>query len=168
MTRPVPLSLLLLLLLSLCGLCAWQWKREDDFRDLTRRQLAEIASVRKELDETSARAKAADAEILRLTGSLSELRTTSVAKTQHEEVLEAAQKMKENILKQNTALKEQQDALTKASASITTANETIKSLAAERDSVAKKLNALTLEFNKLANPDKSADSSKSKPTEPKP
>jgi uncharacterized coiled-coil DUF342 family protein len=168
MTRPVPLSILLLLLLSLCGLCAWQWKREDDFRDLTRRQQAEIASVRKELDDTSTRAKAADAEILRLTGSLSELRTSSVAKTQHEEVLEAAQKMKDSILKQNAALKEQQDALAKASTSITAANETIKTLAAERDSVAKKLNALTLEFNKLANPEKSANSPPPKPPEPKP
>lgn len=168
MTRPVPLSFLLLLLLSLCGLCAWQWKREDDFRDLTRRQQAEIASIRKELDETSTRAKAADAEILRLTGSLSELRTSSVAKTQHEEVLDAAQKMKESILKQNAALKEQQDALAKASTSITTANETIKSLVTERDAVAKKLNALTLEFNKLANPEKSATPPPSQSAEPKP
>ena len=168
MTRPVPLSLLLLLLLGLCSLCAWQWKREEDFRDLTRRQQAEIAAVRKELDETSTRAKAADAEILRLTGSLSELRTSSVAKAQHEELLEAAQKMKDSILKQNAALKEQQYALAKASTSISTANETIKTLAAERDSVAKKLNALTLEFNKLANPEKPADSPPPKPADQKP
>ena len=166
MTRPVPLSILLLLLLGLCGLCGWQWKREDDFRDLTRRQQAEITSTRKELEESTTRAKAADAEILRLTGSLTELRAGSVAKTQHDELLEAAQKMKESIQKQNAVLKEQQDALTKANTSIASANDTIRSLAAERDAVAKKLNVLTVEFNKLANPDRSSEPQKT--VDPKP
>ncbi|MEK0444965.1 MAG: hypothetical protein RLZZ399_286 [Verrucomicrobiota bacterium] len=163
MSRPVPLSFLLLLLIGLCGLCSWQWSRENDFRELTRRQHAEITSLHKELDETSARAKAADAEILRLTASLSELRTDSVPKTQYEETADAARKMRDSILKQNAALKEQQEALAKANQAIAQANQSIQSLAKERDGVVKKLNALTLEYNKLANPEKGAPQPPSSP-----
>jgi hypothetical protein len=149
MSRPVPLGILLLLLTGLCGLCAWQWNREELLRDLTRRQLAETGDLRKALEEHSARAKAADAEILRLTEALSEIKTASVAKTQYEEALAAAQTMREGVLKQNAALKEQQEALLKANAAVAQANQSIEKLAAERNGLTQKLNALTLQYNKL-------------------
>ena len=149
MSRPVPLGILLLLLLGLCGLCAWQWNREEQLRDLTRRQLAENADLRKALDENSARAKAGDAEILRLTETLSDIKTASVAKSQYDEALAAAQTMREGVLKQNAALKEQQEALLKANAAVAQANHAIEKTAAERDGFIQKLNALTLQYNKL-------------------
>jgi hypothetical protein len=148
-SRPVPLGILLLLLLGLCGLCAWQWNREEQLRDLTRRQLAENADLRKALDENSARAKAGDAEILRLTETLSDIKTASVAKSQYDEALGAAQTMREGVLKQNAALKEQQEALLKANAAVAQANHAIEKTAAERDGLSQKLNALTLQYNKL-------------------
>ena len=149
MSRPVPLGILLLLLLGLCGLCAWQWNREELLRDLTRRQLAENADLRKALEENSARAKAGDAEILRLTETLSDIKTASVAKSQYDEALAAAQTMREGVLKQNAALKEQQEALLKANAAVAQANRGVEKLAAERDGLIQKLNALTLQYNKL-------------------
>ncbi len=149
MSRPVPLGILLLLLLGLCGLCAWQWNREELLRDLTRRQLAENADLRKALDETSARAKAGDAEILRLTEALSEIKTASVARSQYDEALAAAQTMREGVVKQNAAIKEQQEALLKANAAVAQANQAIEKTAAERDGLSQKLNALTLQYNKL-------------------
>jgi chromosome segregation ATPase len=148
-SRPVPLAILLLLLLGLCGLCAWQWNREELLRDLTRRQLAENGDLRKALEETSARAKAGDAEILRLTETLSEIKTASVAKAQYDEALAAAQTMREGVLKQNAALKEQQEALLKANAAVAQANQAIEKTAAERDGLSQKLNALTLQYNRL-------------------
>jgi uncharacterized coiled-coil DUF342 family protein len=163
MSRPVPTFILLLLLASLCGLCAWQWQREEQLRDLTRRQQAQTLSLQKELDELNARAKAADAEILRLTAALSELRTASIAKSQYDEALEAARKMREGIQKQNAALKEQQDALTKANTAIATANEQLRKLANERDTVVQKLNALTQQYNKLSTQLQSGSNEKSTP-----
>jgi uncharacterized phage infection (PIP) family protein YhgE len=149
MSRPVPLSILMLLLLGLCGLCAWQWQREEQLRDLTHRQLAEITGLHKTLEENVARAKAADAEILRLTEALNEIKTASVAKSQYDEALDAAQKMREGVLKQNTAIKQQQEALTKANATIAEANRTVEKLVAERDGLSQKLNALAQQYNKL-------------------
>ena len=149
MSRPVPLGILLLLLLGLCGLCAWQWNREELLRDLTRRQLAENTDLRKALEENSARAKAGDAEILRLTETLSEIKTASVAKSQYDEALAAAQTLREGVLKQNAVLKEQQEALLKANAAVVQANQSVEKLAAERDGFIQKLNALTLQYNKL-------------------
>jgi hypothetical protein len=149
MSRPVPLAILLLLLAGLCGLCAWQWNREELLRDLARRQTAEIADLRKSLDENSARSKAADAEILRLTEALADIKIASVSKTQYDESLAAAQTMREGVLKQNAALKEQQDLLLKANAAVAQANQSIEKLSTERNGLTQKLNALTLQYNKL-------------------
>lgn len=149
MSRPVPLGILLLLLAGLCGLCAWQWNREELLRELTRKQLAEIGELRKALAENSARSKAADAEILRLTETLSDIKTASVSKTQYDEAIAASQTMREGVLKQNAALKEQQETLLKANAAVALANQSIEKLTADRNTLTQKLNALTLDYNKL-------------------
>jgi hypothetical protein len=149
MSRPVPLGILLLLLAGLCGLCAWQWNREELLRDLSRRQVVELGDLRKALDENSTRGKAADAEILRLTEALADIKTASVAKTQYDEATAAAQTMREGVLKQNAALKEQQEALLKANAAVAQANQSIEKLTAERNALTQKLNAMTLQYNKL-------------------
>lgn len=149
MSRPVPVGILLLLLAGLCGLCAWQWKREALLRDLTRRQLAELGDLRKALQENATRAKTADAEILRLTEALADIKTASVSKTQYDETTASAKALREGVLKQNAALKEQQEALLKANAAVAQANQSIQKLTAERNGLAEKLSALSLQYNKL-------------------
>ena len=152
--RPVPSPVLITLLVLLCALCAWQWHRETGLRRIVAQRLEEVTELRAERDEIETRVKAADAEILRLTASLNELRTTSVAKVQHDEVLSANAQMRGSVEKQNALILQQNEALTRANESIQRANDTIKSLTAERDSLAKRVNEVTALYNKLANPAK--------------
>lgn len=149
--RPVPSYLLLLLLLALCGLCAWQWQRESQLRQIAVSQRDGIVRLTAEREELESRAKRADAEILRLNGSFNELRASSVSKQIHEEVLAANAQMRESIEKQNTAIKEQNEALMKQSQVIQQANESIKKLAAERDDLIKRVNDVSEKYNKLVN-----------------
>ena len=116
--RPVPLSFLLTLIVALCVLCAWQWQREIELRKIVAQQGGELQSLRAQRDEIDARVEAADAEILRLTGSLNELRASSVAKQEHEELLLQAKQMSEAITKQNALITEQNDSITKANEAI--------------------------------------------------
>ena len=101
-------------------------------------------------NQATFKTKAADAEILRLTEALNEIKTASVAKTQYDEAVAAAQTMREGVVKQNAALKEQQEALLKSQAAATKANQTIERLTGERDGLGQKLNALTQQYNSLA------------------
>ncbi|CAN5135316.1 hypothetical protein BH23VER1_BH23VER1_32090 [soil metagenome] len=151
--RPIPTPVLLALLLALCALSAWQWHREGELRTLARDQASDLASLNAERDELEARTKAADAEILRLTGSLSDLRTNSVAAAENEETLESNAQLSEAVRERNTLITEQNEAITEANAAIETANATITKLAAERDDLAEKLNEVTARYNKLANPE---------------
>lgn len=148
--KPVPSSLLLVLLLALCGLCAWQWQRESALRRIVSTQLAEVNQLVAERSELESRAKAADAEILRLTGTLAELKANSVDKQTHDEVLAANTTMRESIEKQNTAIKDLNETIAKASLAIQQANESITKLTTERDALAKRLNEVTAKYNALA------------------
>jgi chromosome segregation ATPase len=148
--RPVPASFLLILIVALCVLCSWQWQREMGLRKIVNRQAAELQVLQAERDEIESRVRAADAEILRLTGSLNELRTNSVAKQEHEELVDQARRMNEAITKQNAMITEQNEAIAKANESIQRANETIKSLTTERDGLVKRINEVTEKYNALA------------------
>lgn len=148
--RPIPSSFLTVLLLAFCGLCAWQWHRETELRKIVTQQTVDLAHLTSERAEMETRIMATDAEILRLTGSLNDLRTNSVSRQEHEDVLQANLKMRESIETQNKLIKEQNEKLTTANASILQANETIKKITAERDATAKKLNEVTALYNKLA------------------
>lgn len=148
--KPVPNIALSLLLIALCGLCAWQWNRERSLRELLQSQGAQLHALTTERDELSTRVKAADAEILRLTASLAELRTNSVAKEVHEEAITATKTLRETLTKQNAAMTQQNELLAKQNDAVAKANESIKSLTTERDSLAKRLNDLTAKFNELA------------------
>ncbi len=150
--RPIPSSFLIILLLAFCGLCAWQWHREAELRQIVAKQSIELAALTSERQEIDARVKAADAEILRLTGSLNDLRTNSVGRQEHDDVIQANTQMRVSIETQNKVIKEQNEKLTAASASILQANETIKKLTTERDTTAKKLNEVTALVNKLNEP----------------
>jgi len=148
--RPIPQTILLFLLLALCGLCAWQWSRESILREVVTTQRNEIQTLTQLRDELEGRAKAADAEILRLTGTLAEMRAQSVSKDTLDEQQQAAMQLKEVVEKQNLAIKEQNDAIAKQNASIQQANDTIKKVIDERDQLSKKLNEVTTLYNKLA------------------
>lgn len=148
--KPVPSSVLIVLLLALCGLCAWQWHRESQLRTLHHAALAQVIQLSTQRDELETRVKAADAEILRLTGALAELRANSVAKPLHEDALAANTQMRETLGKQNTAIQEQNDRLAEANTAILQANENLKKVAAERDALAKKVNDVTALYNALA------------------
>jgi methyl-accepting chemotaxis protein len=148
--RPVPATFLLTLIVALCVLCAWQWNREVQLRKIVVDQRGELESLRASRDEIETRVRTADAEILRLTGSLNELRGNSVPKLEHEEVLEQSKRMSDAITKQNALITEQNESIAKANAGIQQANETIKKVTTERDGLAKQLNEVTERYNALA------------------
>lgn len=157
--RPVSSLVLTLLLIALCGLCGVQWWRESELRRLAEKQRDDIVRHEATQMEQESRIKAADGEILRLTGSLAELRTNSVSKEEFEELKEAAEnhvavinKQNETILQQNENITKQNEALERFNAAVLQANETIKTLTNQRDDLAKRLNEVTAQYNKLANP----------------
>lgn len=151
--KPVPNIVLSMLLVALCGLCAWQWDRESKLRNVVSSQREQITRLTTQCDELEARVKAADAEVLRITSSLAELRANSVSKETHAEALQANSLLRENLVKQNTAITQQNELITKQNASIEQANDGLKKLASERDDLAKRLNAVTALYNQLVNPD---------------
>ena len=154
--RPVSSTILVTLLAALCGLCTIQWYRESDLRQLgveLRNETTKLAGANQELEN---RVKAADAEILRLTGSLGELRQTSVSKAEHEEQTILNAQLREMAEKQNAAIKQQNESIEKQNALIEQANvaikqgnDTVKKLTEERDAVSKKLNETVAKYNKL-------------------
>lgn len=146
--RPVSQGILIMLLLAVCGLCVVQWWRESRLRETAAERGDALDRISAERNDLAARLKAADAEILRLTAALAELRGNSVSKETHEEAVKMAADVRETAQKQNAVLAEQGEALKKQNAAIATANETIRKLAAERDAVAARLNELTARYNK--------------------
>ena len=157
--KPVPNLILSALLIALCGLCFWQWHREARLRALVSSQGDQLVALTGMRDDLEARVKAADAEVLRITASMAELRANSVSKEVHDEVLKANATLRESAIKQiaaitqqNAAITQQNELITKQNASIQRANDNLKKLITERDDLAKRLNELTALYNKLAKP----------------
>ena len=150
--KPVPNLILSALLVALCGLCFWQWHREARLRALVSSQGDQLVALTGMRDDLEARVKAADAEVLRITASMAELRANSVSKEVHDEVLKANATLRESAIKQNAAITQQNELITKQNASIQQANDNLKKLITERDDLAKRLNELTALYNKLAKP----------------
>ncbi|MBL9142168.1 MAG: hypothetical protein JNM99_00680 [Verrucomicrobiaceae bacterium] len=147
--KPVPNILLSLLLIALCGLCGWQWHRETQLRALAASQREAIEVLTAKRDDLDTRVKAADAEVLRLTQALAELRANSVSKDIHAEIVETNTKLRDAITKQNAAITQQNELIAKQNAAIQIANDNLKKLATERDDLAKRLNDVTAMYNKL-------------------
>lgn len=147
--KPVPNILLLVLLIALCGLCAWQWDRESNLRLLLKDKITAVNALTTQRDELETRVKAADAEVLRITASLAELRANSVSKDIHAEALQANTLLRENVTKQNAAITQQNELITRQNTSIQQANESLKKLVIERDDLAKRINEVTAMYNKL-------------------
>jgi len=154
--RSFSITVLFFLLLGMCGLCAVQWMRETKLRETALALRADFVKVSAERDELNEHAKAADAEMLRVTGALTELRTSSISKADLDAAVEANAKLKEqimmanqSIMQQNETLKKQNEALQQQATAIQKANDTIKKTAAERDDLAKKSNEITTKYNAL-------------------
>jgi predicted nucleic acid-binding Zn-ribbon protein len=148
--KPVPNSLLLTLLLILCGLSSWQWHRESQLRSLNQLQTTQLSTLTTQQQELETRTKTADAEILRLTSALADLRAHSISKEAHEELLLSKGEMLKDIEKQNTTILQQNQLITNANTAIQQANATITKLSAERDGLAKRLNEVIAKYNSLA------------------
>jgi methyl-accepting chemotaxis protein len=148
--RPVPQSLLLALLIALCALCAWQWWRESALREMAIAQRGEVFRIAAERDDLASRMKAADAEILRLTAALTDLRSHSVSKQVYDEMVQSGQRLRDTAEKQNVTIKDQNESITKQNAAVQQANQNIRKLTTERDDLARRVNDMTALYNKLA------------------
>jgi len=126
-----------------------QWWRESTLREMVVAQRVELAKTIAGHEDLEARMKESDAEILRLTAALGELRANSVSKHDLEEVKEINTQLRETVAKQNQAIRDENEAVAKQNAAIQQANETIKKLADERDALAKRVNEVTAKYNKL-------------------
>ena len=147
--RSVPPSVLLGLLLAMCGLCGVQWWRESQLRALSVTLRQNLSSTTAERDQLNARVKAADAEILRLNAAFNELRANSAPKADLEAATTANTKLKAQVVTANEALARQNDALQQQAAAIQKANDIIKKTADERDDLARKTNEITVQYNAL-------------------
>ena len=135
-------TLLLLLLPAMCLLCGVQWWRESQLRELSLTQRQELVAIQAKSEQLNERVKAADAEILRLTADLNDLRATSVPKTDLEAAVATGEKLKAQL---QTA----SEALTRQNAAIEKANQIIQKTATERDELARKANELAEKYNGL-------------------
>jgi methyl-accepting chemotaxis protein len=147
--RSFPSAILFLLLLAMCGLCGVQWWRESQLREIAVGLRSELNSVTHERDDLLTRAKAADAEILRLTGAFTELRANSVPREEVESMLQTLEDLRCQMHLQNQAVEQQNEAVQKQSMAMQKANTTIQSLATEREDLAKRLNEVTTKYNTL-------------------
>ncbi len=161
--RPISQTILILLIAALCSLCVWQWWRESGLRQITVQQQNEIAKITGERQEMESRIKEADLEILRLTVSVTDLRTNSVSREALDEQIQHQKKLQETLEKQGTVLQLQNESITKQNEAIATqntamkqANETIKKLVEERDKLVKQVNDVTARYNELAKAPKAA------------
>ena len=147
--RSFSLKLLCLLVLALCGLCGVQWWRESQIRIIAVALRSDLATITAERDRLTERAKAADAEILRLNAAFTDLRANSVPKQDMETAIQAAAQLNSRIAAQNQALLRQNQILQQQNEAMQKANASIQRIAAERDDLAKKSNEITARYNAL-------------------
>jgi len=147
--RAFSLKMLCLLLLALCGLCGVQWWRESQIRAIATALRTDLAATTAERDRLTERAKAADAEILRLNATFTDLRANSVPNLEMETAIQAAEVLNARIAAQNQTLLRQNQVLQQQNEAMQKANATIQRIAAERDGLAKKANDITARYNAL-------------------
>ena len=140
---------LFLLLLAMCGLCGVQWWRESKIREIAVGLRSELVTITAERDRLNDRAKAADAEIVRLNAAFVELRANSVPKQDMEIAIQATEQLNARIANQNQAILQQNKVLQQQNEAMQKANATIQRVAAERDEVVKKTNEITAKYNAL-------------------
>ena len=147
--RSFSLKMICLLLLALCGLCGVQWWRESQIRAIAMALRSDLAAATAERDRLTERAKAADAEILRLNAAFADLRANSVPKQDMETAIQAAEQLNARIAALNQAFLRQNQILQQHNEAMQKANGTIQRIAEERDNLAKKANDITARYNAL-------------------
>jgi chromosome segregation ATPase len=170
--KPFLISLLILISLGLCGICAVQWKREADLhaqiKDITAQLIAEN-KLRIEFEEKATRF---EQEITRLTHLRAETEAALVVATEQVKDVTSDQTSRgfsiavlmneliaangelnafKNLAGKGTdAVKQRNAEVTEQNAAIVKQNAQLKQLAGERDNAINQLNARTREFNELA------------------
>jgi hypothetical protein len=164
-------TLLVLVTLGLCAVCAVQWAREERYRmhiaGLARQLEAEntarveaerkAAEYEKEIERLTILRAEVEAKLLAATNELTAMGADSVARgftlafflnewVQTQAKLAATEAV---VGKGAEALKEHNASVTAQNATIIKQNEMLKQLVKERDEAVEKLNARTREFNEL-------------------
>jgi predicted nuclease with TOPRIM domain len=146
MSRSAPI-IFIALVAAFCGLCLWQWQRESALRDLAVGQERELIELRSDCADAEFRAQVANAEILRLTGAVSELRQNTVPQQTLDETRAALQELRDHVAKQAAAITQRDQNLTKMNETTVQANAMMKKLTQERDELARRLNEVTRLYN---------------------
>lgn len=148
---PVSRHILVLLLLCLCALCQVQWWRESRLREFNTTQSHKLSQLTADLELASERLKTADAEVLRLTAAMAELRSNSVSRESLEEAVQVNARLNSAVETQNERIRALNDALEHQGDAVRKANESIRQIAASRDDLAKRLNEVTALYNRTIN-----------------
>lgn len=143
-------SSLIVLTLALCALCGWQWNRESKLRALNLKLATDLQSSQKERLELGEKLNASTAEILQLSGTLTEHRATPPAvETAPDTAAPEVDSLKKMVAEQKAQLEARQAALDAAAGSVGKANESIRKLTGERDDLVRRLNEVTAKYNAL-------------------
>jgi paraquat-inducible protein B len=159
-------GLLIAATLALCGLCAFQWKREAEFRT----RIQEIGTALKEESnkraETEEQVLTFEKEIARLTTLRADTEAKLLEVSSRLVAVEADQFHRGNSIvvlglelqraqseakaaREKIAAQEKTNTVVEQNAAITQANALLKQLTAERDSAIEKLNERTRALNEL-------------------
>jgi len=150
-------NLLIVIALSLCGLCIWQWVREAELRKQAEDFSKELYKKKELIQTLEGQLKRSEAEVLRLDKLKTEM--TATIKTNRQEILtltKYSEKLEKEVESQKAQIDVYKDAIEKANASIQKQNEdikkqneTLKELAAERNAGVEKYNQLVTQYNDL-------------------
>lgn len=164
-------SLLLLAALALCGLSVVQWKREAELRSEIQSLTLQLQTETQLRIETQEKAAAFELEIARLTQLRADTEAKLLAVTEEltltqtdqlqrgvsiallaNEFAQAraqAQLAEQRLAETTAAIANRNEDVTGQNTAITTANERLKNLTAERDAAIAELNTRTQAFNDL-------------------
>ena len=168
-------NLLIVIALTLCGLCIWQWIREAGLRKETESLSKELYAKKEIIQTLEGQLKRSEADVLRLDKLKTDL--TETIKTNRAEILsltKLSEKLEREVETQKAQLDVYKDALEKANANITKQNEDIKKqnemlkeLAAERNANVEKYNQVVTQYNDLVKQFEKYQEDVKKASEPK-
>ena len=135
--KRILLALLVLISLSLCGICVLQWQREARLRARIITLVNQLEAENKLRIQAEQKVQEYAREIERLNSLRAEIESKLLTTTEElrDRTVEAIKQRNEEVTAQNTAIEK--------------ANTQIKQLLSERDEAITKLNARTIEFNEL-------------------
>ena len=150
-------NLLIVIALSLCGLCIYQWVREADLRKEAETLSKTLYEKKELIQNLEGQLKRSEAEVLRLDKLKTEM--TEIIKTNRQEILtltKYTEKLEKEIENHKAQIEVYKDAVEKVNASITKQNEDIrkqnellKQLSEERNASVEKYNQVVTQYNDL-------------------